>query len=88
MVRTHEGMAMAQTVCYVFRDDAQWKIELDQKQYGPYSERDAALDVAVQETRLAATHNPDGAEVRIADETDQWHTAWSIWSAKRAASAN
>lgn len=68
---------MAQTVCYVFPADAQWKIRLNEKQFGPYKRRDAALDIAIQAARLAATHNPDGAEVRIADDAaDHGRRTW------------
>ena len=46
-------------------------------------------EIAVQAARLAATHNPDGAEVRVADENlpGKWHIAWSVWSANRANAA-
>lgn len=77
---------MAQTVCYVFRDDTQWNVELERHRLGPYSERTAALDAAVRATRLAADHNPEGASVQIADDMNRWHTAWSIWSATQTAS--
>ena len=68
---------MAQTVCYVFPDQAQWKIRLNDAQFGPYSRREAALDIAIQAARLAASHNPDGAEVRLADHAfDHGQRTW------------
>jgi hypothetical protein len=77
---------MAQTTCYVFPVDAQWTVRLNEKQFGPYTRRDAALDIAIQAARLAATHNPDGAEVRIAEnKADTWHSARSAWSTSRNA---
>ena len=80
---------MAQTICYVFRYAKQWKIRLNEKQFGPYSRRDSTIDIAVQAARLVATHSPDGAEVRVADENlpGKWHIAWSVWSANRANAA-
>ncbi len=68
---------MAQIVCYVYPHDTQWKIRLNEQQFGPYTRRDAALDIAIQAARLAATHNPDGAEVRVADDaTDHGQRTW------------
>jgi hypothetical protein len=76
---------MAQTVCYVFPDDAEWKIELGRQQVGSYAERQTAIEAAVEATRTAAIEtDADGAEVRVAEGLNRWHTAWSIWSAKRS----
>lgn len=76
---------MAQTVCYVFPDDTSWKIALGRHEIGCFAEREDAINAAVEVTRTAAFEaNSDGAEVRVRENVDRWHTAWSIWSAKRA----
>lgn len=68
---------MARTVYYVVLHDAEWKISLGGKHYGPYSTQKAAIRDAVDTAHKEGKQNPHGAQVLVQGTNNQFRTEWT-----------
>jgi hypothetical protein len=68
---------MARDVYYVVLHEHEWKISYNSKHYGPYDSQRRPIHAAVDAAHKAGAKNPDGAQVRVQGENNQFRTEWT-----------
>lgn len=68
---------MARTKYYVVKHQGEWKISLNEKHHGPYPTQRSAIKAAVDAAHKAGSSNPDGAQVLVQNEQNQFRAEWT-----------
>jgi hypothetical protein len=68
---------MARVQYFVVLHQGQWKISLNGAHHGPYATQAAAIRAAVDAAKKEGDKNPNGAQVLVQGENNQFRTEWT-----------